>query len=53
MINAIKGSTEIKRNEKCGVSGVRGRKYVIKSGKKTCFSRVTRPISVLKLIEVW
>ena len=53
MINAIESSTEIERNEKSRVSRVGGRMNVIESGKKTCFSRVTRSISVLKLVEVW
>ena len=53
MINAIESSTEIERNEKSRASRVAERKNVIESGKKTCFSRVTRPISVLKLVEVW
>ena len=53
MINAIESSTEIERNEKSRVSRVGGRRNVIESGQKTCFNRVTRPISVLKLVEVW
>ena len=52
MINAIESSTEIERNEKSRVSRVGGRKNVIESGKKTCFSRVAGPIGVLKLVEV-
>ena len=28
-------------------------KSVVESGKKICFRRVTRPISVLNLVEVW
>jgi hypothetical protein len=50
VINAIESSTEIDRNEKSRVSRVRERKNVIESGKKTCFSRVMRPIGVLKLV---
>jgi hypothetical protein len=43
VINAIKSSTEkIGRNETSIVSRVGGRKNVIESGKKTCFSRVAR-----------
>ena len=53
VINAIESSTEIERNEKSRVSRVGGRKNVIESGEKTCFVRVTRPISVLILVEVW
>ena len=53
MINAIESSTEVERREKSRASRVGGIKNVVESGKKTCFRRVTRPISVLKLVEVW
>ena len=53
MINAVKSSTEVERDEESGISGVRGGENVVEGCKKTSFSRMTRPISVLRLVEVW
>jgi len=53
VINAVKSSTEVERNEESRISRVRGGKNVVEGYKKTSFSRMTMPISVLKLVEVW
>lgn len=53
MINAVKSSTEVERDEESGISGVRGGKNVVEGCEKTSFSRMKRPISVLRLVEVW
>jgi len=48
--NAVKSSTEVKRDEESGISGVSGGKNVVEGCKKTSFSRMT--INVLRLVEV-
>ena len=53
MINAVESSTEVKRDEESRITRVRGGKDVVESCKKTSFGRMTRPISVLKLVEIW
>jgi len=35
------------------ISGVKGGKNVVEGCKKTSVSRITTPISVLKLVKVW
>jgi len=51
VINAVKSSTEVERDKESGISGVAGGKNVVEWCKKTSFSRMTRPISVLTLVE--
>jgi len=52
VINAVKSSTEVERDKESRISGVRGGKNVVEGCEKN-ISRMTRPISVLKLVEVW
>jgi len=39
--------------EESGISGFRGGKNVAEGCKKTSFSRMTRLINILRLVEVW
>jgi len=43
VINAVKSSTEVERDEECGISGVIGGKNVVEVCKKTSFSGMARP----------
>ena len=53
MVDAIKSGTKVKRDEESRVTDVRGVENTIESGKEAGFSGVTRPVSGLKLVEVW
>mgnify|MGYP003416751308 CR=1 FL=1 len=53
MVDAIKSSTKVKRDEESRVTDVRGVENTIESGEEAGFSGVTRPVSGLKLVEVW
>jgi len=53
VVNAVKNSTEVEKDGESRISGVRGCKNVAEGCKKTSFSRMTRLISDLKLVEVW
>ena len=53
MIDAVESRTEVERDEEGRIPGVRGGKNVIKSCEKASFSGMTRPNSVMKLVEVW
>ena len=52
MVNTIKSSAKIKRNEESGFARIRRMENAVESGKKRSFSRMARPIGRLKLVEV-
>jgi hypothetical protein len=53
VVDAIKSSAEVKRNEKSRVTRVGGMKDAVEGSKKTRFRRVMRHIGGLKSVEVW
>ena len=52
MVDTIKSSAKVKRNEESGFARIRRMENVVESDKKRKFSTVARPICTLKLVEV-